>query len=227
MKKILINGDIVSDDIVWIYNWYGIPCTYPKMVRNVADSLEQGETLHVTINSPGGDVQAGQEIFSILYNIRHINNVVIEVQSLAASAASVIAMAGTTVKMSPVAALMIHNCSTVVSGDYREMSHTASVLQTINECLAQAYIQKTGMTQEKLLQMMDNETWLSANDCIKYGFADEIIKDADASPIINSTIGHLSVTPDMIEKAKAEKDKNQAIVGEKEKLLSDLDMYGV
>lgn len=225
MKELLINGDIVSDELAWVYDWYEIPYFCPKMAREAVEALEPGETLHVTINSPGGDVYAGQETFSILYNIRHINSVEIEVQSLAASAASVIAMAGKTVKMSPVAALMIHNCSTYASGDYRSMTHTAEVLRKINECLVQAYVQKTGMTQADLLDMMDNETWLSANDCIKYGFADEIIRD-DSEPrlILNAVIGKLSITDEMIETAKAAKEQKEK---EKKEILNDLDMYGI
>lgn len=225
MKTLNINGDIVSDDLAWIYDWYEMPCFSPKMARDAVSSLEAGETLRVVINSPGGDVYAGQETFSILYNIRHINSVEIEVQSLAASAASVIAMAGKTVKMSPVAALMVHNCSTYASGDYRDMTHTAEVLKKINECLVQAYVQKTGMTQEDLLDMMDNETWLSANDCVKYGFADEIIRD-DSEPqlILNAVIGKLSITDAMIEAAKAAKEQKEK---EKKEILNDLDMYGI
>ena len=225
MKTLNINGDIVSDDLVWIYDWYEMPCFSPKMARDAVSSLEAGETLRVVINSPGGDVYAGQEAFSILYNIRHINNVEIEVQSLAASAASVIAMAGKTVKMSPVAALMVHNCSTYASGDYRDMTHTAEVLRKINECLVQAYIQKTGMTQEDLLDMMDSETWLSANDCVKYGFADEIIKNDDEPQLIlNAVIGKLSITDEMVETAKAAKEQKEK---EKKEILNDLDMYGI
>lgn len=225
MKTLNINGDIVSDDLVWIYDWYEMPCFSPKMARDAVSSLEAGETLRVVINSPGGDVYAGQEVFSILYNIRHINSVEIEVQSLAASAASVIAMAGKTVKMSPVAALMVHNCSTYASGDYRDMTHTAEVLKKINECLVQAYIQKTGMTQEDLLDMMDNETWLSANDCVKYGFADEIIKNDDEPQLIlNAVIGKLSITDAMIEAAKTAKEQKEK---EKKEILNDLDMYGI
>lgn len=225
MKELLINGDIVSNEIAWIYDWYEMPYFCPKMARDVVESLGAGETLRVVINSPGGDVYAGQEVFSILYNIRHTNNVEIEVQSLAASAASVIAMAGKKVRMSPVAALMIHNCSTYASGDYRDMTHTAEVLRKINECLVQAYIQKTGMTQEDLLTMMDNETWLSANDCIKYGFADEIIRD-DSEPqlILNAVIGKLSITNAMIEAAKTAKEQKEK---EKKEILNDLDLYGI
>lgn len=225
MKTLNINGDIISDEIAWVYDWYEIPYFCPKMARDVVESLEANETLRVVINSPGGDVYAGQEAFSILYNIRHINSIEIEVQSLAASAASVIAMAGKTVKMSPVAALMIHNCSTYASGDYRDMTHTAEVLKKINECLVQAYVQKTGMTQADLLDMMDNETWLSANDCIKYGFADEIIRD-DSEPqlILNAVIGKLSITDEMIETAKAAKEQKEK---EKKEILNDLDLYGI
>lgn len=217
MKTLNINGDIISSDLAWIYRWYGFDYTCPGDVRAVIDSLESGEELVVTINSGGGDVMAGQEIYSILSKIR--DRVTIEIQSMAASAASMIAMAGKTVKISPVAMMMIHNAACQTSGDYHAMEHTAGVLKTVNSSIAQAYIEKTGMSEEELLALMDKETWLSANDCVRYGFCDEIIKD-DATVITNAVIGNLSVTDEMIQKAKSEKAEADA-------LLADLDNYGV
>ena len=142
-----------------------------------------------------------------------------------------IAMAGDTVKMSPVALLMIHNASTCTSGDYRDMQHTADVLQTVNTAIMQAYIAKTGKTEDELKDMMDRETWLTANQCLENGFADEIIKDEKQSIITNAIIGRLSVTDEMIARVKAEKAARDAadaaVEAEKAALLSDLDMYGV
>ena len=230
MKTINVNGDIICTDMKWIYDWLEYESCCPADVKNViAELTDENEELRVIINSPGGDVQAGQEIYSILKDIK--NPVTINVQSIAASAASMIAMAGDTVKMSPVALLMIHNASTCTSGDYRDMQHTADVLQTVNTAIMQAYIAKTGKTEDELREMMDKETWLTANQCIEHGFADEIIKDEKPSIITNAMIGRLSVTDEMIARVKAEKAARDAAdaaaEAEKAAILNDLDMYGV
>lgn len=230
MKTINVNGDIICNDMKWIYDWLEYESCCPADVKNViAELTDENEEIKVIINSPGGDVQAGQEIYSILKDIK--NPVTINVQSIAASAASMIAMAGDTVKMSPVALLMIHNASTCTSGDYRDMQHTADVLQTVNTAIMQAYIAKTGKTEDELKDMMDRETWLTANQCLEHGFADEIIKDEKPGIITNAMIGRLSVTDEMIAKVKAEKAANDAAdaaaEAEKAALLIDLDMYGV
>lgn len=230
MRTVTVNGDIICNDMKWIYDWLEYESCCPADIRKAAAELtDESEELKVIINSPGGDVQAGQEIYSILKDIK--NPVTINVQSMAASAASMIAMAGDTVKMSPVALLMIHNASTCTSGDYRDMQHTADVLQTVNTAIIQAYIAKTGKTEDELRDMMDRETWLTANQCLENGFADEIIKDEKQSIITNAMIGRLSVTDEMIAKVKAEKAARDAadaaVEAEKAALLSDLDMYGV
>lgn len=230
MKTVTVNGDIICNDMKWIYDWLEYESCCPADVKNViAELTDENEELKVIINSHGGDVQAGQEIYSILKDIK--NHVTIEVQSIAASAASMIAMAGDTVKMSPVALLMIHNASTCTSGDYRDMQHTAEVLQTVNTAIMQAYIAKTGKTEDELREMMDKETWLTANQCLEAGFADEIIKDEKPSIITNAMIGRLSVTDEMIAIVKAEKAAKDAAdaaaEAEKAALLDDLYMYGV
>lgn len=230
MKTVTVNGDIICNDLKWIYDWLEYESCCPADVKNViAELTDENEELKVIINSPGGDVQAGQEIYSILKDIK--NSVTINVQSMAASAASMIAMAGDTVKMSPVALLMIHNASTCAAGDYRDMQHTADVLQTVNTAILQAYLAKTGKTEDELREMMDKETWLTANQCLEAGFADEIIKDEKPGIITNAMIGRLSVTDEMIAKVKAEKAAKEAsdaaAEAEKAAILNDLDMYGV
>lgn len=237
MKTVNINGDIICNDLKWVYDWLEYESCCPADIRNTITELkDESEELKVVVNSPGGDVQAGQEIYSVLKDVK--NHVTIEVQSMAASAASMIAMAGDTVRMSPVSLLMIHNASTRAVGDYRDMQHTAEVLQTVNAAIMQAYIAKTGKTEDELKVMMDKETWLTANQCLEYGFADEIIKDETPAVITNAMIGRLSVTPEMIAKVKAEKaaaeaaadEKNRANAEAKELLkasmLSKLKNYG-
>lgn len=224
MARLKINGDIVSNDMQWVYDWYELECTCPSMVREAIDFLKDDEPITVVINSCGGDVMAGQEIYSILRENR--DRVTIEIESMACSAASMIAAAGGTVRMSPVAMIMIHNASTTQAGDYREMEHTAEVLKNINSAIVQAYVEKTGMDEKDLLELMDKETWLTANQALQYGFCDEIIKSEPAK-ITNALVGNLSVSADMIEKARAEKDSQNKLKTEGAKLLEDLDTYGI
>lgn len=226
MKTVNVKGEIIPNDYALYYDWFEMDYTCPSNIKDVIATLENGEDLTVIINSGGGDVVSGQEIYSMLKKISGEHKVTVDVQSMAASAASMIAMAGDTVRMSPVALLMIHNASTCTAGDYRDMQHTAEVLQTVNAAIMEAYSRKTNLTYDELKDMMDSETWLTANQCVDKGFADEIIEDEKPRIITNAMIGKLSVTDEMIAKAKAEikaKDEEK----EKQDILEDLDMYGI
>lgn len=227
MKTLKVNGDIISNDYKWIYDWLDYESCCPKDLDAVIASLEPSEMLTVEINSGGGDVQAGQQIYSALKKTSQEHPVEVHVQSMAASAASLIAMAGHEVKMSPVALLMIHNCSTQAAGDYRVMQHSSEVLQTVNAAIRQAYMEKTGIPEDELTEMMDKETWLTANQCVERGFADAIIRDEAPKVVTNAMIGRLSVTPEMVERVKAEKAAQDARKAQVQELLADLDDYGV
>lgn len=172
-KKISIRGDIVSSGDKWIYDWLGIETTSPK---DVSKSLNEasGEDIEVDINSGGGDIFAGSEIYTALRNYN--GNVEISIVGLAASAASVISMAAKS-KITPTGLFMIHNVSSGTHGDYRDMEHSANVLKTANQSIANAYKEKTGMTDKELLKLMDNETWMSAEDAVKNKFVDEVMFD--------------------------------------------------
>ena len=182
-KKINIKGPIVGNSEAWIYEWFGIEATSSKSVN---DSLSQadGEDIEVEINSGGGSVFAGSEIYTALKS--YPGNVTVKIVGLAASAASVIAMAGKKVLMSPTAQMMIHNVSSCAAGDYREMEHTAEILKSANDTIANAYRLKTGKTQEELLKLMDNETWMTAQKAKELGFIDEIMFEND-SQLVAST----------------------------------------
>lgn len=226
MKTVEVKGEIIPNDYAIYYDWFGKEYTCPANVKEVLDTLDDGEDLTVEIASGGGDVVSGQRVYAMLKKISGNHKVTVEVQSIAASAASMIAMAGDVVKMSSVALLMIHNASTSAAGDYRDMQHTANILQTVNAAIAEAYKNRTGLSDTELKELMDRETWFTANQCVKYGFADEIIKDEKPSIITNAMVGKLSVTDEMIAKAKAEMEaKNKEKAVEKE-ILGDLYMYG-
>ncbi|PKM67173.1 MAG: peptidase [Firmicutes bacterium HGW-Firmicutes-2] len=139
---------------------------------NVINSAE-GDDLEVEINSGGGSVFAGSEIYTALKS--YTGNVTVKIMGIAASAASVIAMAGKKIIMSPTSQMMVHNVSTIASGDHRDMNHMSDVLKGANETIANAYRIKSGKTQEELLELMDNETWLTPAKAVEMGLADEIM----------------------------------------------------
>lgn len=213
-----IKGDIVSNDMKEIYEWFGYDCTTPQDVLSAIEEMPKGDRLQVKINSGGGDVLAGQEIYATL---RSRNDVDIEVEGLAASAASVIAMAGKST-ISPIGMIMIHDVSiSRTGGNHAQLSKQAETLKAWDEALASAYVEKTGKSKAEIIQMMDAETWITADKAVELGFIDAI-SQADERVITNS-IGNLKVTDEMIKKYEA---KKADIEEEKNNLLKDLDMFG-
>lgn len=199
-KVINIRGDIITDDMAWIYDWFDEPYTSPKQVETaLTEAIDAEDDVIVRINSGGGLVTAGMEIYSLLHGL---DNVTVEITGIAASAAGVIAEAGKTVKMHPVSMIMIHNVSGVFDGDYHDMKHAAGVLQDMNAAMAGAFVEKSGRSIDEVLSIMDKETWLTADQALEYGFADEIIH-ADVQAV--NAYNGLSISPEQIAQAKAEK----------------------
>lgn len=166
-----IKGVVCSDDEAWYYEWFGEACTSPRTVSKLIKEAN-GEDLTVKINSGGGDIFAASEIYTELRNYQ--GKVITQVQGLAASAASVIAMAGYC-EISPTALMMVHNVSSNASGDYHVMEHQADVLKTANKTIAAAYVAKTGMSEADALAMMDKETWVDAQQAVELKLADEVM----------------------------------------------------
>ena len=129
----------------------------------------------VWINSPGGDCIAASQIYSMLMDYK--GDVTVKIDGLAASAASVIAMAGTKVLMAPTALMMIHNPATFAAGDHEDMKKAIEMLDEVKESIINAYEIKTDLSRAKLSHLMDSETWMNANKAIELGFADGIIED--------------------------------------------------
>lgn len=222
MAEIDVRGDIISNDDKWIYDWLEWDSTAPKDIRNALEAKPDGEELVVRINSGGGSVMAGQEIYSMLVGR---NDVKIKIESLAGSAASVIAMANKS-EISPVAMIMIHNVTMCgASGDYRDMRKNAEVLQQMNTALAEAYVAKTGKDEDTILKLMDRETWLTANQALEMGFVDAIMKD-EIPQYTNNLMG-CRLTDEIRQKVINEKAAADAAEKEKRELIEDLDFYGV
>lgn len=170
--KISIRGPIVSSNQHRFYQWYGMEATSPK---SVADALASGngERAEVEINSGGGVIFAASEIYTALRN--YAGGVHIRIVGLAASAASIIAMAGES-EMTPTGMMMIHNVQSSADGDYRQMEHTAGVLRDANHAITSAYIAKTGKPEQEIAAMMDAETWVTAERAVELGLIDRVMQ---------------------------------------------------
>lgn len=163
-RTLFLNGEI-SDE-----TWYGDEVT-PKLFK---EELQSGEgDITVWINSPGGDVFAAAQIYNMLMDYK--GNVTVKIDGLAASAASVIAMAGTEVQMSPVAMMMIHNPATIAIGDSSEMKKAIDMLDEVKESIMNAYEIKTGLSRSRISHLMDAESWFNAKKAVELGFADKLL----------------------------------------------------
>ncbi len=194
-RTLVLNGQI-SDE-----TWFGDEVT-PGLFRDELQSCEGDIT--VWINSPGGDVFAAAQIYNML--MEYPGNVDVRIDGIAASAASVIAMAGNKVSMSPVAMMMIHNPMTVAMGDKKVMQQAIDMLDEIKESIINAYELKTGQTRTKIAHMMDAETWFNAKKAVELGFADDILYAGDSDKkdvpeavlfgrltVINSFLGKFNI----------------------------------
>lgn len=193
-RILFLNGTIAEE------SWFDDEVT-PALFK---DELNSGEgDITVWINSPGGDCIAAAQIYNMLMNYK--GNVTVKIDGIAASAASVIAMAGNKVIVSPVSMIMIHNPATIAAGDTLEMQKAIAMLDEVKESIINAYEIKTGLSRAKLSHLMDAETWMDANSAIEMGFADEIMQkntedDELEVPSVSMTFSRASVTNSLMEK---------------------------
>ena len=164
-KRVLLLDGEISDE-----TWWGDEVT-PQMFRSELNAAE-GD-IDLWINSPGGDCYAAAQIYNMLMEYK--GNVAVKIDGIAASAASVVAMAGSTVEISPLGMLMIHNPMTVSIGDTHEMERTITFLSEIKESIINAYELKTGLSRAKISRLMDAETWMNAKKAVELGFADSVL----------------------------------------------------
>jgi len=163
-RVLFLNGTIAEE------SWFDDDVT-PQLFK---DELNSGEgNITVWINSPGGDCIAAAQIYNMLMEYK--GDVTVKIDGIAASAASVIAMAGTKVLMSPVSMLMIHNPMTVAMGNKDEMERAIAMLDEVKESIMNAYEIKSGQSRTKISHLMDAETWMNANKALELGFIDGIL----------------------------------------------------
>lgn len=173
--RVTLNGYVVPTEDQWIYDWFGIPAFSPGIVRQALADNPEGEDLELEINSGGGSVFAGFEMYSLLREAGC--RTVAIVQSLAGSAASTVMAACQEVRMSPVAQVMIHLPSTYAEGNQNDLKHEAKVLEQITQSILNGYEAKCGgkTPREKLDKLIRAESWLTAQEAVELGLADSIL----------------------------------------------------
>lgn len=213
--EVLLYGEI-SD-----VSWWGDEVT-PKQFKEDLDALGDVETIKVFINSPGGDVFAGQAIYSMLK--RHKAQVHVYIDGLAASIASLIAMAGDKVVMPANAMMMIHNPWTFAVGNANDFRKLADDLDKIGDSMITAYGSRSALTTEEIKGLLDAETWLTAQECVEYGFADEVEEAKElAASIDKKFLSRYQNIPETLKKVlDGEKPKNDDQL--KRKLFLELEL---
>ena len=193
-RTLFLNGTIAEE------SWFDDDVT-PQLFK---DELMSGSgDITVWINSPGGDCVAAAQIYNMLMDYK--GNVTVKIDGIAASAASVIAMAGTKVLMSPVSMLMIHNPMTAAFGDCGEMQKAIEMLGSVKDSIINAYEIKTGLSRARLSHLMDAETWMDANKAVELGFADEIMTRTEqtediAAPTVSMLYSKANAVNSLMEK---------------------------
>ena len=215
-----LNGTIAEE------SWFDDDIT-PAMFK---DELFSGSgPITIWINSPGGDCIAASQIYSMLMDYK--GDVTVKIDDIAASAASVIAMAGTKVLMAPTALMMIHNPATVAFGDHEDMQKAIEMLNEVKESIINAYEIKTSLSRAKLSHLMDAETWMNANKAIELGFSDGVLEDekksvvSDAAYAFSSRNVAVALMNKLVSKAKPEpaeptKPKGRSVDELKQKLAT-------
>ena len=217
-KRIKMKGPLISNNEYEAYEFFGLEAVSAKSITDqFPEDINEDITLEV--NSNGGLVTVGSEIYTALKNYE--GHVTIEVTGMAASAASVAIMGADTVKMSPTAQIMIHKALlTRASGNSDDLEKVVNALKSSDQSIINAYVSKTGLSEDEIFEMMKNETFMSANEAIEKGFADELMtfeKDLGAVASLESGLLPQAVIDDFYSRKKSNAKEAQAMLFELEK----------
>ncbi len=198
MKTIQMKGEVIPDDYSDVYDWLNYQYFSPQ---SISDALTEanGEDITLEINSPGGYIDAGSEIYTEL--MEYPGTVNAKIVGYACSAASWIALAADHVAMSPTAQMMIHRASGGAVGNSSDMKSEYNALDQMDKSFVDLYAKRTGKSPEEIYQMMVDTTWMNAKTAVENGFADEVMFENKEPALVNAD-GSLSVKPEMINKIK-------------------------
>lgn len=198
MKTIQMKGEVIPDDYSDVYDWLNYQYFSPQ---SISDALTEanGEDITLEINSPGGYIDAGSEIYTEL--MEYPGTINAKIVGYACSAASWIALAADHVAMSPTAQMMIHRASGGAIGNSSDMKSEYNALDQMDKSFVDLYAKRTGKSPEEIYQMMVDTTWMNAKTAVENGFADEVMFENKEPALVNAD-GSLSVKPEMINKIK-------------------------
>lgn len=199
MVTIQMNGEVIPSDYADVYDYLGYENINPKTVKQALSDAD-GSDVTLEINSPGGYVDAGSEIYTALKEYQ--GQVTAKITGQACSAASWIALAADRVEMSPTAQMMIHRASTMSIGNSDDLASDLNALNSLDKSFVDLYSQRTGLDAQEVYRLMCNTTWMNAKEAVDKGFADEIMFQNDKKPALVNADGSLSVKPDTINKIK-------------------------
>lgn len=194
-----MNGEVIPSDYADVYDYLGYENINPKAIKQALNEAN-GSDVELEINSPGGYVDAGSEIYTALKE--YSGKVTAKITGQACSAASWIALAADRVEMSPTAQMMIHRASTISIGNSDDLASDLNALNSLDKSFVDLYSQRTGLDAQEVYRLMCNTTWMNAKEAVDKGFADEIMFQNDKKPALVNADGSLSVKPDMINKIK-------------------------
>lgn len=194
-----MNGEVIPSDYADVYDYLGYESINPKAIKQALNEAN-GSDVELEINSPGGYVDAGSEIYTSLKE--YPGRVIAKITGQACSAASWIALAADCVEMSPTAQMMIHRASTISIGNSDDLSSALNALDSLDQSFVDLYSQKTGLDKQEVYKLMCNTTWMNAKQAVDKGFADAIMFQDSNQPALVNADGSLSVKPDMINKIK-------------------------
>ena len=199
MVTIQMNGEVIPSDYADVYDYLGYENINPKAIKQALNEAN-GSDVTLEINSPGGYVDAGSEIYTALKEYQ--GQVTAKITGQACSAASWIALAADRVEMSPTAQMMIHRASTISIGNSDDLASDLNALNSLDKSFVDLYSQRTGLDAQEVYRLMCNTTWMNAKEAVDKGFADEIMFQNDKKTALVNADGSLSVKPDMINKIK-------------------------
>lgn len=199
MVTIPMNGEVIPSDYADVYDYLGYENINPKAIKQALNEAN-GSDVELEINSPGGYVDAGSEIYTALKEYQ--GQVIAKITGQACSAASWIALAADRVEMSPTAQMMIHRASTMSIGNSDDLASDLNALNSLDKSFVDLYSQRTGLDAQEVYRLMCNTTWMNAKEAVDKGFADEIMFQNDKKPALVNADGSLSVKPDTINKIK-------------------------
>lgn len=186
MTTIPVKGIVVPNNLKDVYDFLGYEAVSPKDISEALNNAG-GSDVTLEINSPGGYVDAGSEIYTDLK--KYQGNITAQVVGQACSAASWIALAADSVEMSPTATMMIHRASTQASGNTDDLSSALNSLDSLDRSFVDLYSEKTGLDKQEVYRMMNETTWMNAQDAVDKGFADKIMFQNDSSSAIVNAYG--------------------------------------